>query len=87
MYAPHIRPANRNTEIVEGFGRTPHIPFKTDTDSPKGNLIWAKMYYIFMCSQKLFSERYHKRSNLGSVFWTVEGRFGDLVRLKSDGGR
>ena len=76
----------RNPETVERFGRTPHIPFKTSADFPKGDLIWAKMYYRFMCSRKLFSERHHRRSNAESVFSMVEGRFGDLVRFKSDGG-
>jgi transposase len=76
----------RNTKTAESFGRTPHIPFKTNTVSPKGDLIWAKMYNIFMCNRQLFSERYHKRSNVESVFSMVEGRFGDLVRFKSDGG-
>ena len=78
---------HRKPETVERFGRTPHIPFKTSTDPPKGDLIWAKMYYIFICSRKLFSEGYHKRSNVESVFSMAEGRFGDLVRFKSDGGR
>ena len=78
---------HRNPKTVERFGRTPHIPFNTSTDSAKGDLIWAKMYYIFMCNRKLFSERYHKRSNVESVFSMVDSRFGDLVRFKSDGGR
>jgi transposase len=76
-----------DTETVESFGGTPHILFETSTVSPIDDLKWAKMYYIFMCNRQLFSERYHKRSNVESVFSMVEGRFGDLVGFKSDGGR
>ena len=69
------------------FGRKPHILLKTNAVSPKGDLIWAKMYYIFMCSRQLSSGCYHKRFDVGSVFSMVKGRFRDLVRSKSDGGR
>ena len=44
------------------------------------------MYYTFMCNRQLFSERYHKRSNVESVFSIVKGKFGDAVRSKSEEG-
>lgn len=75
---------HRNTKTVESFGCTPHIPFKTDTVPPKDDSIWAKMYYIFMCYRQLSSQRYHKRSNVGSVLPMVKGRFKDFARFKSD---
>jgi hypothetical protein len=79
-------PIHRNTETVESFSRTPHIPSKTDTVPPKDDLIWAKMYYVFMCYRQLSSQHYHKRSNVGSVLAMVKGRFKDFARFKSDDG-
>ena len=40
-----------------------------------------------MCSRQLFSECYHKRFNVGSVFSMVKGRFEDPMRSNSGGGR
>jgi len=45
------------------------------------------MHYTFICNRQLFSERYHKRSNVESVFSMVKGKFGDSVRSKSDEGQ
>ena len=45
------------------------------------------MYYVFMFNWQLFSERYHKRSNAGSVFSMVKEKFEDAVRSKSEEGQ
>jgi transposase len=45
------------------------------------------MYYVFMFNRQLFSEHYHKRSNVESVFSMMKGKFGDSVRSKSDEGQ
>lgn len=76
-----------NMETVESFGGTPYIPFKTNTAVPKDDSIWARMYYLFMFNRELFSERYHKRSNVESVFSMVKGKFGASVRSKNDEGQ
>ena len=78
---------HRNTEAVVRFGRKPHILLKTNAVSPKGDLIWAKMYYIFMCSRQLSSWCYHKRFDVGSVFSMVKEKFRDTVRSKSEEGQ
>ena len=49
--------------------------------------IWARMYYVLMFNWQLFSERYHKRSNAGSVFSMVKEKFEDAVRSKSEQGQ
>jgi hypothetical protein len=43
-----------NMEVVEEVGRTPYIPFKSNTVVPKDDSIWAKMYHLFMFYREEF---------------------------------
>jgi transposase len=71
-------------ELVEGFGATPFIPFKSSTAVPKDDSVWAKMYHLFMFNRESFMDHYHKRSNVESAFSMIKRKFGASVRGKSD---
>jgi transposase len=71
-------------ELVDGFGATPFIPFKSNTVVPKDDSVWAKMYHLFMFNRESFMDHYHKRSNVESTFSMIKRKFGASVRGKSD---
>jgi transposase len=71
-------------DLVDSFGATPFIPFKSSTVVPKDNSVWAKMYHLFMFNRESFMAHYHKRSNVESAFSMIKRKFGSSVRGKSD---
>ena len=71
-------------DLVDGFGATPFILFKSNTVVPKDDSTWAKMYYLFMFNRESFMDHYHKRSNVESAFSMIKRKFGASVRGKSD---
>ena len=74
----------QNMELVESFGATPFIPFKSNTVVPKDDSVWTKMWHLFMFNRESFMDRYHKRSNVESAFSMTKRKFGSSVRGKSD---
>ena len=74
----------QNMELVESFGATPFIPFKSSTVVPKDDSVWTKMWHLFMFNRESFMDRYHKRSNVESAFSMIKRKFGSSVRGKSD---
>ena len=74
----------QNMELVEGFGATPFIPFKSNTVVPKDDSVWAKMYHLFMFNRESFMDHQHKQSNVESAFSMIKRKFGSSVRDKSD---
>src|SRR5262249_36257233 len=72
-----------NLEVIDHFGATPLIPFKTSANGKAGGL-WAKMFHYFCYRQQEFLARYHRRSNVESTFSMIKAKFGDAVRSKSD---
>ena len=71
-------------ELVQGFGATPFIPFKSSTVVPKNDSVWTKMYHLFMFNRESFMDHYHKRSNVEFAFSMIKRKFGSSVRSKSD---
>lgn len=74
----------QNMDLVNGFGVTPFIPFKSNTVVPKDDSTWAKMYHYFMFNRESFMDHYHRRSNVESTFSMIKRKFGASVKGKSD---
>jgi Transposase DDE domain./SWIM zinc finger. len=79
--------SRNNLEIIDKYGATPFIPFKSNSKaSGKGDL-WWKMYHYFMLNQKEFNEHYHKRSNVETTFHMIKSKFNNSVRAKTWNGQ
>lgn len=79
-------PSHKNMALVNQFGGTPYIPFKSNTVAPIDDSVWSKMYHLYMYQRDTFLEHYHQRSNVETVFSMVKAKFGDSVRSKSNTG-
>jgi len=75
--------SHKNLKATAKANAVPYIPFKINTAVPKGNSIWAEMYYHFMSNREDFLAHYHKRSNVETAFSMIKAKFGDSVRSKS----
>ena len=42
------------------------------------------VHYYFMYNRLTFMEHYHMRSNIGSAYSTIKGKFGSSLRSKGD---
>ncbi|MEK6856299.1 MAG: transposase [Nanoarchaeota archaeon] len=71
-------------QIIEEMNATPYIFFKSNANpsefSPE---IWKKMYLLFKNEPEKFKKKYHKRSNVESVFSMVKMRLGEFLKSKN----
>jgi transposase len=72
-----------NIETVFDCGGTPFIQFKANSTGSAGGL-FEKMFHFYSANRDEYMTKYHKRSNVESVFSMVKAKFGDAVRSKSD---
>jgi transposase len=72
-----------NIETVFDQGGTPFIAFKENSTGDRGGL-FAKMFHFYSMNRDEYMAKYHKRSNVESVFNMVKAKFGDSVRSKSN---
>ena len=72
-----------NIETVFDCGGTPFIQFKANSTGSAGGL-FEKMFHFYAMNRDEYMAKYHKRSNVESVFSMVKAKFGDCVRSKSD---
>jgi len=72
-----------NVDAVFGHGGTPFIAFKSNSTGGAGGL-FEKMFHYYSMNRDEFMSRYHKRSNVESVFSMVKAKFRDHVRSKTD---
>lgn len=83
--------ARENYELAGSMGIEPLIPFKANTVSNEVNRIrgvknpasWEKAYHLFQANRAEFDQRYHRRSNVESVFSAIKRKFGENIRSKS----
>jgi transposase len=73
----------QNIETVFDQGGTPFIAFKENSTGESGGL-FAKMFHFYSMNRDEYMARYHKRSNVESVFSMLKAKFGDAVRCKTD---
>jgi len=72
-----------NMETVFGLGGTPYIAFKENSTGGKGGL-FEKMFHVYSLNREEYMSKYHKRSNVETVFSMAKAKFGDSVRSKDD---
>jgi transposase len=72
-----------NHEAVAAVGGKPYLAFKSNATGEVGGL-YEKMYHYFCANKEDFLRRYHRRSNVESVFSAIKRVFGDFVRSKAD---
>ena len=75
-----------NLRHIEGHGAYPYIPFKSNTTG-QGSPMWKRLYAYFTLNEAAFNAHYHRRSNVETAFSMIKGKFGDLVRAKSETGQ
>ncbi len=72
-----------NLEAIRDAGALPLIPFKSNSRSGKNGLLWRKLYVYFTENPQSFYEKYHRRSNVESVFFMLKQKFGDSLMTKN----
>ncbi len=74
-----------NLEAIRDAGALPVIPFKSNTrpHGGKNGLLWRKLYVYFKDNPQEFFEKYHRRSNVESVFFMLKQKFGDSLMTKN----
>lgn len=72
-------------QMIDSMGATPFIAFKTNSNpNPKrAPEIWTKMYSLFKNNKEVFMAKYHKRSNVETVFSMVKMRLGEFLKSKN----
>jgi hypothetical protein len=76
--------SNENLEQVADLGGTPFIPFKINSTSGEPGSLWEKLFHFYSLNKDEYMARYHRRSNVESVFSMVKAKFRDFVRSKTD---
>jgi transposase len=76
--------SHENLELVNSLGATAFIPFKENSNPGDDGTIWNRMYHYNQFRREEFMNRYHRRSNVESVFSMVKAKFGDNVRSRTD---
>jgi transposase len=73
-----------NMELVEKVSGTPYIPFKVNSVPGLAGSVWEKMYHFYAMNREDYMAKYHKRSNVESVFSMVKAKFGDSVMARGE---
>jgi transposase len=76
-------PGTENFQVVEDCGGVAYLAFKSNTTGGVGG-IYGRMFHLFCANKEDYLRRYHRRSNVESVFSSVKRKFGDAVRSKND---
>jgi transposase len=71
-----------NFQIVQDCGGTAYLAFKYNATGSVGG-IYERMYHLFCMNKEDYLRRYHRRSNIESVFSAVKRVLGDSVRSKN----
>jgi transposase len=75
--------SENNFQSVASHGAEAYITFRSGTTGGSGGL-FQKAFHFFSLNRERFLEKYHRRSNVESVFSAVKRKFGDAVRSKTD---
>jgi transposase len=75
-------PSTENFQTVEDLGGKAYIAFRSNTTGGVGG-IYEKMFHLFNLNKETYLKRYHRRSNVESVFSAVKRKFGDSVKSKT----
>ena len=72
-----------NFETVAECGGQAFIAFKENSTGDRGGL-FEKMFHFYSANRDEYMTKYHKRSNVESVFSMAKATIGDSVRSKGD---
>jgi transposase len=75
-------PTTENFQAVEDAGGTAYLSFRSNTTGGVGGL-YERMYHLFCLNKEDYLRKYHRRSNIESVFSAVKRVYGDSVRSKT----
>jgi hypothetical protein len=75
----------RMHQIIQSIGAMPFIAFQSrvNKESDKAPAIWNQMITYFQEHREDFLKRYHKRSNVETVFAMVKMRLGEFLKCKT----
>ena len=73
----------RNLEAIEGVGAVPYVAFKKNSKGD-GPDVWRRAYHMFSFHRDQWLTRYHKRSNVETVFSSIKRKFGPYVRSRKE---
>ncbi|MBI2706029.1 MAG: transposase [Actinobacteria bacterium] len=79
--------SKNNAAEIETLGAEPFIAFRSNTVEPASGTAWARMWHLFNYRRDKFLARYHRRSNVETVFAMIKAKFGDRLLAKSDVGQ
>lgn len=80
--------SRNNLAAIAQAGALPYIPFKRNATRRKIRVsIWRKMFEYFQTHREEFLARYHRRSNVESVFHMMKRKFGNTVASKKHQGK
>ena len=76
--------SKRMLQLIESLGAMPMIPFKKGTNpNEKSPKVWTRMYNYFEKHQNDFMQKYHRRSNVETIFSMVKLRLGEFLKCKN----
>jgi transposase len=83
--------SKENYDLAGALGIEAFIPFKVNTVSNEVNRIrgvktseaWQRAYHLFQANRGEFDRRYHRRSNVESVFSAIKRKFGENIRSRT----
>lgn len=72
----------KNLTAIEATGAAPFVAFKKNSrgDGPE---VWRRAYHMFSFHREEWLTRYHKRSNIETVFSSMKRKFGPAVRART----
>lgn len=73
----------KNIELVMKAGVMPYISFKHNARGDSANEFWNWAFHYFSLYRAEYLEKYHQRSNVESLFASMKGRFGRILRTKT----
>ena len=74
--------STENFQVVEDVGGIAYLSFKPNTTGAIGG-IYERMFHLFSLHKEEYLKKYHRRSNIESVFSAVKRVYGDSVRSKT----
>jgi len=76
-----------NLNVVREHGGIAYIPFKSNTTGTGrgkgGGMTWLKAFHFFQYHREEFDAKYHKRSNVESVFSSIKRKLGETLKSRN----
>ena len=72
-----------NVETITELGGKPLVAFTKNAIGKSKSAVWNKLFHYFQMNRDEFLTRYHRRSNVESVFSSMKRKFRDTLRSKT----